>query len=187
MGSNWPTNGEIDIFEAANMQGQSQFSLHTLNGCQHPPASSSTFETGNLISTDCFNQTANNEGCLVQAPSQVSYGPGFAAAGGGAYAMLWNNTGISMWFFQRSSIPSDLPSNSPNPAAWGTPIAFYPQSSCDFSKFFGPQTLILVRSTVDLCQVAIPLPYANPAIRTSIFAVVSGWEHSTKLVRRAIA
>ena len=59
------------------------------------------------------------------------------------YALLWNTTGISVWFFPRASIPADLPTDSPNPAGWGLPTAFYPQTSCDFSTFFTPQTLII--------------------------------------------
>lgn len=119
------------------------FSLHTLDGCTHPPAGSS-LETGNLLSTDCFNQTGHDMGCVVEAPTAASYGAGFAAAGGGVYAVLWNDTGISMWFFERSSIPQDLPTNNPNPDAWPLPTAFFPASSCNMEQFFKPQTLILV-------------------------------------------
>jgi len=111
----------------------------------HPDASSplSTLETGNIISTDCFNQTNNNQGCIVEVPTTASYGANFASAGGGVYAMLWNDTGISLWFFQRSAIPSDLPTDSPNPDAWPLPTAYFPTSSCDLETFIKPQTLIL--------------------------------------------
>lgn len=142
-GSNWPDDGEIDIVENVNMVTANRYALHTLQGCMHPPASSSSsLESGTLIAPDCFNQTNGNEGCLIQDNSTASYGAGFASAGGGVYATLWDDMGIRIWFFPRSGIPGDVNSGSPDPSGWGTPSAFYPQTSCDTSKFFGPQTII---------------------------------------------
>ncbi|THH04266.1 hypothetical protein EW145_g5650 [Phellinidium pouzarii] len=138
----WPDDGEIDIIEGVNMQAQNRIALHTLDGCTHPDASvSSSLETGTLISTDCFNQTDFDEGCLVQVPNN-SYGASFAQNGGGVYALNWNDSGLFFYFFERGSIPADLPSGSPNPNSWGLPTAAYPTSSCA-STFFTPQTLIL--------------------------------------------
>lgn len=148
------------------MQKTNRISLHTLDGCDHPPANTSpSIETGNLISTDCFNQTNFNQGCIVEVEGNSvrrflihsgqrsslligafainQYGQAFAQNGGGVYATLWDTTGISVWFFPRQSIPADLPTDTPNPAGWGLPTAFYPQTACDFSKFFTPQTVII--------------------------------------------
>ncbi|EJD07880.1 uncharacterized protein FOMMEDRAFT_130930 [Fomitiporia mediterranea MF3/22] len=142
-GQIWPNDGEIDLIEGVNMRTQNQISLHTLDGCTHPDnTSSSSIETGQLISTDCFNQTNGNQGCIVQVPGN-SYGQTFSQTGGGVYALNWNTSGLYMWFFPRSSIPSDLPTDNPNPDGWGLPSAAYPTSSCDSSKFLQAQTLIL--------------------------------------------
>lgn len=73
----------------------------------------------------------------------VQYGQGFSQNGGGVYAMEWADTGLSVWFFPRSAVPSDLSTSSPDPSTWGLPTAFFPASSCDFDTFFKPQTLIL--------------------------------------------
>ena len=68
-GPAWPDDGEIDIIEGVNQVTTNSISLHTLDGCQHPSAAqSSSLETGNLISTDCFNRTDNDEGCKVNVP-----------------------------------------------------------------------------------------------------------------------
>jgi hypothetical protein len=80
----------------------------------------------------------------VKVPSTNSYGAGFVQNGGGVYALQWKGDGLRFWFFERASIPEDLPGDSPNPVGWGPPTAFYPSSSCDLNKFFVPQSLVLV-------------------------------------------
>ncbi|OCB91539.1 hypothetical protein A7U60_g1217 [Sanghuangporus baumii] len=142
-GQNWPDDGEIDIIEGVNQQAENKISLHTLDGCTHPDnSSSSSIETGELVSTDCFNQTNGNQGCIVQVPGN-SYGESFSSSGGGVYALNWNSSGLYMWFFPRGSIPSDLPTSTPNPDGWGLPVAAYPKSSCNTDQFIKAQTLIL--------------------------------------------
>ncbi|KAG8699604.1 hypothetical protein FRC08_005190 [Ceratobasidium sp. 394] len=116
--------------------------LHTTQGCT---LAQGTQVTGKIVSNDCFNGTNGNQGCIVQGASDATYGAGFAAAGGGVYALEWSSegNGIRIWFFQRGSIPADVSGDSPNPSGWGTPTAAWPESGCNSSQFFGAQTLIL--------------------------------------------
>ena len=132
--------------ENVNLATNNRYNLHTSNGCTHPPANeSSSIETGTLISTDCYNATNFDEGCIVQDPSTNSYGPGFAAIGGGVFATLWDDNGISIWFFERGKIPSDVPTANPDPTGWGLPTASFPLTTCDTTKYFSPQTIVFVR------------------------------------------
>ncbi|KAG8678237.1 hypothetical protein FRC08_017951 [Ceratobasidium sp. 394] len=136
----WPTYGEIDIVENVNLAPINQMALHTAQGCTLAP---NTQVTGKIVSNDCYNNTNGNQGCIVQMPEK-SYGETFAQNGGGVYALEWSSTGkgIQAWFFPRNAIPADMTSAHPDPSTWGTPTAAWPESGCDSSKFFGPQTLI---------------------------------------------
>jgi len=145
--SNWPQYGEIDIVENVNLATYNQYSLHTSQGCYHPPSATGN-ETGWIVQADCWNSTNFNAGCIVVENKQNNYGQGFAQNGGGAYAVLWNDEGFRFWFFPRSAIPSDFSSASPKPAGWGSPGAFYPTSNCNSTRFFGPQSIFL---EIDIC------------------------------------
>ena len=102
-------------------------------------------------------------GCSVSDTSDVSFGPGeapssdgvtcshaylllpptgFAAAGGGVWAMQWTSAGIFIWRFTRSSIPSDISSGTPDSSKWGTPFAAWPASTCSPTKYFADMNLV---------------------------------------------
>jgi hypothetical protein len=51
-------------------------------------------------------------------------------------AVLWDNTGVSVYFFDRQNIPSDITAQAPVPEGWGTPSAFWPASGCNPFQFF---------------------------------------------------
>ncbi|KZT28765.1 glycoside hydrolase family 16 protein [Neolentinus lepideus HHB14362 ss-1] len=137
----WPVGGEIDTFEGVNQVTMNQMTLHTEPGCtQVNPVQSSTL----VNSTDCSFQANSNQGCVVTTPSPQSYGEAFAQAGGGMFVTEYASSGISIWFFSRSSIPSSLQSNasSVDTSALGTPVANWPTGGCNIGNFFQAQSLI---------------------------------------------
>ena len=48
----------------------------------------------------------------------------------------WVDSGISVWFFPRSSIPSDITASTPVPDGWGKPLAHWPATDCAPATFF---------------------------------------------------
>ncbi|KAF2105752.1 putative endo-1,3(4)-beta-glucanase [Lophiotrema nucula] len=148
--SNWPFHGEIDVMEAVNVaDAGNQVTLHTSRGCKIGK-SRKRKETGKALSYDCYNGTNSNEGCGVQGPTS-SFGEAYNNAGGGLYAMELRAQGIRVWNFPRASLPSDLqslPASAPDPSAWGTPLADFPNLECDISSHFKNQSII---ANIDLC------------------------------------
>ncbi|KZT66764.1 glycoside hydrolase family 16 protein [Daedalea quercina L-15889] len=137
-GQNWPDGGEIDIMEGINGMTANQMALHTDAGCN---ASSSATFSGTIGETNCNSSS----GCQFSEAQSNSYGEGFAAAGGGVFATLWDNTQIAIWFWTRSSVPSSVSSatSSVDISDWGTPSANYTTGACDLSTSFAAQQLVL--------------------------------------------
>ena len=48
----------------------------------------------------------------------------------------WDTSGISVFFFPRSSIPADIQAQAPQPSTWGLAMARWPAINCDPFKFF---------------------------------------------------
>lgn len=139
VGANWPWGGEIDIVEGVNNQDRNQMTLHTGPGCE---IAKTTNFAGNILQESCDAFYNYNTGCGIQDPSTKTYGKGFNAGGGGAFATLWTDDGISIWFFARNNIPSDLASKKPQPSKWGRPRAFFASDDCSMGQFFGDQTIV---------------------------------------------
>ena len=79
------------------MQASNQVALHTVTGCY--AGNGTMMPTGQLMSNNCDHLVNGNQGCTVLDGRNQSYGPGFASAGGGVYAMELASSGISVWFF----------------------------------------------------------------------------------------
>ncbi|KAI9873128.1 MAG: hypothetical protein M1830_000807 [Pleopsidium flavum] len=141
VGPDWPNSGEIDIFEGVNQQSQNDVTLHTNAGCS---ITNNGAFTGTLTTPNCDGNAPgqpNNAGCQIADSATNSYGAGFNANGGGVYATEWTSSAISVYFFPRGSIPSDIGSGNPNPAGWGKPLAQF-QGGCDIDAHFQNQQIV---------------------------------------------
>ena len=88
----WPAAGEIDIIEGINDMVNNQVALHTTVGCYQANV---TTQSGTTSEIDC----STPQGCLVEENKSNSYGESFALAGGGVFALLLDQAGISVYFF----------------------------------------------------------------------------------------
>ncbi|KAK4687336.1 hypothetical protein P7C73_g2792, partial [Tremellales sp. Uapishka_1] len=142
-GPNWPTGGEIDIFEGINLVTTNQVALHTVgSGCL---ATSVAAFSGDLTYNNCSTAANFGSGCTVNETDTASYGAAFANAGGGVYIAEFATESIKVWFFTRSAVPSNITVDAASieTSGLGEPVAEYDSSSCDFSTFFGAQTLTI--------------------------------------------
>jgi len=140
-GATWPDDGEFDIVEGVNTRNLNLMVGHTTSGCRITDTGAFS---GQLISSNCdINAPGQpmNQGCSIQGRSTRTYGNGFNNFGGGIYAVQWTSTAISVWFFSRGYIPSNVQSAQPDPAQWGRPLSQF-TGACDIDRFFHPQRLI---------------------------------------------
>ncbi|KAK3675659.1 hypothetical protein LTR78_004300 [Recurvomyces mirabilis] len=141
VGPNWPAGGEIDIIEGVNEQSTNDMTLHTSDGCS---ITNNNAFSGTLQTDNCYIDAAgqgNNQGCQITTTNTQTYGAGFNANKGGVYATEWTSSAISIYFFPRGAIPSDITSGSPNPSSWGKPLAQF-QGGCDIPSFFSDQQVV---------------------------------------------
>jgi len=150
-GPDWPQFGEIDVIEGVHNTTRNSMTLHTSPGCTLDDSKSNpdqglkvadqTFQ-GNVQTTVCDANVAFNTGCGIRDNGDNSYGVGLNNAGGGAYAVLWDDSGIRIWFFPRGQIPDDIQSKNPNPDLWPVPQAFFSADTCSMAEFFKDHVFI---------------------------------------------
>jgi len=143
-GPNWPSGGEIDIIENVHESTENLSSLHTKDGCTISPNfnASGTPSVSGAIGLNCAADQTGNTGCGLLNGNKASFGTPFNQNGGGVYAMLWDDSGISVFFFSRNSVPSDLAATAPQPQNWGTPVARWPASTCNPAEFMNDHQII---------------------------------------------
>lgn len=61
---------------------------------------------------------------------------------GGVFATLIDDSGISIYRFERGSIPSDIDAGKPDPSSWGVPAAFWSSDSCDIASNFKDLSIV---------------------------------------------
>ncbi|KAK0198988.1 endo-1,3(4)-beta-glucanase [Armillaria mellea] len=143
-GPNWPIGGEIDIVEGVNDYTNNQATVHTDIGCSLTSSNADVLNiTGTVVGgTNCAAAETSNQGCGVRSPSDVSFGAAFNNNGGGVYAMNWDDEGIKVYFWPKGSVPSDVDAGTPVPDRWGTPMANWPSTACNSSKYFYQHSFI---------------------------------------------
>ncbi|BGP16036.1 hypothetical protein JCM10213v2_004030 [Rhodosporidiobolus nylandii] len=136
VGTDWPSNGEIDILEGVNLETTNQYTLHVKDSdCKQ---SSSVDITGNAVeaNNDCNANNDGNAGCSYAEPASGSYGEDFNKKGGGVFVTEFTADAISIWFWSRADIPENIVSGSPDSSTWGKPSATWPKDSCDIASYF---------------------------------------------------
>ncbi|ODN83771.1 hypothetical protein L198_07667 [Cryptococcus wingfieldii CBS 7118] len=139
----WPETGEIDIIEGV----QANTNNHSMPGCAINSSTEDLY-SGYMGNQDCDSSNVGGSGCSIISNSDSSFGMPFNEAGGGVFAMLWDNDGIRMWNWNRAQIPSDISDSTPSPSTWGLPVGTWDASICDLSSFFKAQILTL---NVNIC------------------------------------
>lgn len=158
VGPDWPNQGEIDIIEGVDDAQYNSMTLHTGPGCSSSLAQGKQF-LGKQITTNCdVSSSGSNTGCSIQSNASQTFsaqgkkmvthptaGEAFNAAGGGVYATLWDSSGVTIWMFPHSAVPSDLQAGAPNPADWTTitPVARFGGQGCDYGSTFRNQQLVI--------------------------------------------
>lgn len=80
--------------------------------------------------------------CLCQYVCVLSLSDAWILKTVSLFVVLWDNTGVKVYFFNRNSIPTDITANAPIPERWGTPSAFWPASTCNPFQFFQDHSAI---------------------------------------------
>jgi hypothetical protein len=100
----------------------------TLHTAQDITIQSKSF-AGKVIAPNCAVDApgqAENQGCGIEDPSDLTYGHGFNEAGGGVFAVEWTSEQIQMWFFPRGKFPDDIVNSQPSPNPnWGPPRSVF--------------------------------------------------------------
>lgn len=166
---NWPNGGEIDIVEGVNKNTRNTMVLHTTPGCYTALPMKGKAK---VLDADCDVGT-DNIGCGNLDPHTSSFGPGFNKVQGGVFATLWDDAGITIFFWPRDRIPADIIAGKPKPSNWGYPRAQWAESGCDTDKYFDDQTVV-INTTIcgDWC--GSPSVYATQCSGTCAQRVMRG-------------
>ncbi|KAL1748407.1 glycoside hydrolase family 16 protein [Schizophyllum fasciatum] len=144
-GSNWPTDGEIDVIEGVNKYVQNLMSVHTGAGCNWPDYTMRglTDLTANEPQVHSCDARADYQACGGTQKSRTSFGEAFNNAGGGVFTLELLQTGITMHFWNRNEVPQDITAGNPTPQNWGERTYWLPQDQCNIGNHFKNQMLVI--------------------------------------------
>lgn len=132
--------------EGVNEKEFAEFTIHTGPGCS---VADGLF-SGEMTTSDCDVEAEGQEpnvGCNVIGENPQSFGTAFNNNQGGVYAMEWTSDHISMWFFPRGKIPTDVDGKNPDPTTWGKPMAQF-KGACDIDQAIDEQHIVSYRSLI---------------------------------------
>ncbi|CRK24315.1 hypothetical protein BN1723_013258 [Verticillium longisporum] len=145
VGQAWPSGGEIDIYEAWNLDAASRIVMHTdakVGQC----GIDGEGMTADMGKPNCAGDApgqGSGEGCAGLDPSAP-----YASDKGGVYALEWSDDSIKIWAFTHDNVPADLAEN-PNPETWGLPR--FASAACEVGKVFDDAQIIM---NINFCGVA---------------------------------
>ncbi|ROV97376.1 hypothetical protein VMCG_06843 [Cytospora schulzeri] len=151
-GPDWPTTGEIDIYEQWNVEKFNRQTLHTgyndtVGNCTYNTTSKLGLDnygmTNYMYSDVCDVYASDNVGC-----STYDYEGPFGSATGGMYAMEWTSEYIKTWAWHPQQVPADVIQGQPEPSTWGMPGLVAGSSLCDIDQVFKNQSILL---NIDFC------------------------------------
>ncbi|KAK0635610.1 concanavalin A-like lectin/glucanase domain-containing protein, partial [Bombardia bombarda] len=144
-GSNWPIDGELDIYEEWNLASRNRITAHTGTSSQVGSCKIDTSTYPSTITPNCDNNTPGhiNEGCSVPETNGL-----WGAATGGTYATEWQADRLQVWSWAAGAEPTDVKNGNPDPILWGKPNFALKSGSCDVKKAFTDMKLVL---NIDFC------------------------------------
>jgi hypothetical protein len=153
LGANWPTDGEVDIYENWNNAAVNIPAIHTTHASTAGACNLVQADQSSVVrTTNCDNYHTDfaigqyeGTGCSVIEAN----GP-WGSPQGGVYATQWTDENISVWSWPAGQAPADIVSGAPNPSSWGLPHMSVKSSTCDIQKAFRNQKLVL---NIDFCGV----------------------------------
>ncbi|KAM3429226.1 hypothetical protein MY4824_008373 [Beauveria thailandica] len=144
LGENWPSNGEIDMYEGWNLHEVNKPAIHTAPESEVGQCYLDSSASAKIVSENCDNAFQNNrnawagQGCQVEEEKDGIWG----APDGGIQALEWTNDTIKLYTWQIGKAPKNIDSDTPDTSSWGTPTVQLSSPRCDTSRAFGNQTIL---------------------------------------------
>ncbi|KAF7325145.1 GH16 domain-containing protein [Mycena kentingensis (nom. inval.)] len=123
---------------------------------QHCVQQQNVTQVGQSLKRNCIGPTG--AGVYGRRDAGKSPQQGLKDAGGGAFAMQFDQAGIFVWFWSWSTSRQPLSDNRSMEMKltdWGTPSAAFPAAGCDISEEFAAQYLVF---TITLCGLWAGVP-----------------------------